>query len=229
MKPKLIVYNYSEKEISQKESVGYVKALLVELQAYNLDTTFLEVIDGNEQHPCTYRTIGRILQYLGKTHSVLSIPDVYQSFKILDRCLINRDIREVSCFLSARSPSEADRTVDALTSLVVADTEPEFFNTVLITGNKYLLEYPNGTYYGDTIEGGICINANLHKKSIWHETAHILGAEDHYTGHTTCKSVNCSDVAQCLMQWNALYGSCFCDIAIEEMRRTLEKFRSREP
>lgn len=65
----------------------------------------------------------------------------------------------------------------------------------------------------------LCIKG--YKKIIWHETAHLLGATDHYNpnsdSHETTQ--DCLNPDDCVMQWNP--GDTFCEKCIEEIRNYL--------
>jgi hypothetical protein len=62
-------------------------------------------------------------------------------------------------------------------------------------------------------DGYFAVIKNVHKKNIWHEVAHLLGAEDHYgTGRNLCKS---SDI--CIMTYGNTEGE-LCEAALAEIR-----------
>lgn len=86
-----------------------------------------------------------------------------------------------------------------------------------------MLEAPYGVALNTVFEGGICLNANINRKSIWHETAHLLGAKDHYDENNKQQSINCTMPGNCFMQWNSLNGDCFCLQSLREIRDHLNK------
>lgn len=58
-------------------------------------------------------------------------------------------------------------------------TKYSFKNSKIVVVRDY--KYRTFNPYGDAICGGnICINRSLKKYSIWHETAHLFGASNHY-------------------------------------------------
>ncbi|MEK7524211.1 MAG: hypothetical protein AAB588_04255 [Patescibacteria group bacterium] len=81
---------------------------------------------------------------------------------------------------------------------------------VIISGTKYHIPFPYGV-----ASGNVCINCCLEKYSIWHETAHLFGASDHYD--EVNHSNTCGD-QKCFMQWDSLKGRHFCKKAISEIR-----------
>lgn len=87
------------------------------------------------------------------------------------------------------------------------------FKIVVISGHKY--DIPD--LYGVAIhKGNVCINRCLKRESIWHETAHLFGADDHYDKNDKNHPTTCGD-KKCLMQWDARGGNHFCKKAIEEI------------
>lgn len=61
----------------------------------------------------------------------------------------------------------------------------------------------------------------LNEKNIWHEIAHLIGAEDHYDNDTHCATNNCLD-NNCIMQYGKTDGV-LCKCAIDEIKVFLNK------
>jgi hypothetical protein len=62
-----------------------------------------------------------------------------------------------------------------------------------------------------------------YKEIIWHEAAHLLGAEDHYNPNSNSHEAiqDCLNPNNCIMQWNP--GDTFCEKSIDEIRNCLSK------
>lgn len=74
--------------------------------------------------------------------------------------------------------------------------------------------------WGDEI-GYIAVIKKVKEKVIWHEIAHLLGAEEHYNDdatHTT--SEICSDPSNCIMTYGKLEGEP-CYKSLQEIRKAL--------
>lgn len=222
MIPDLIIYNYQTETIGQDIVVRNITGLLGELKKCGVDTGFLNIIDGNNSYPDTCDLIGRVLGYWGRQYDPLPTSCIYQSFLILYRHLRAEKIRSYKSFFvnGALLPSNGCQKIcNDLIGLAEGNENPAFFNAIIITGRRYRLEAPFGVALNTIFEGGICLNANIEKKSIWHETVHLLGAKDHYDEKNTHLSRNCADPANCLMRWNALNGHHFCKNTIMEIDR----------
>lgn len=214
MIPELIIYNYCPDEISQDTALCYVEDLLKELDKQGINTSFLEKIDGNKDYHATYLLIEKILNYWDK----LPTQSIHQSFFLLRASMQGEDIERYSFKYFCNNSKIHSELIDLTNSKIIP---PAFFNAIIITGKKYKLEIPFGVASGEINEGGICINCNTSKESIWHETAHLLGADDHY-GKTAYK---CKNPTDCFMQYNATQGSCFCSESVKEIEKCLRKAR----
>lgn len=85
---------------------------------------------------------------------------------------------------------------------------------VVIIGENFRTVAP----WGDAWEI-IAIISTIYKVAIWHEVAHLLGADDYYDYDTKAKVDNCK-LEKCIMQ----YGCCsfeFCDQAVLEINERL--------
>ena len=75
--------------------------------------------------------------------------------------------------------------------------------------------------YGDA--KGICaVITNDNPKNIWHETAHVFGANDHYEEDKS-PSLYCTS-NNCLMRYDNLDGE-LCDASIEEVKSYINESR----
>jgi len=72
------------------------------------------------------------------------------------------------------------------------------------------------------VGGEFCLNRNVERLSIWHETAHLLGADDHYDEqHQPIRE--CTLKGRCIMQWISTLDHDFCSFAIKQMSEFLAK------
>lgn len=72
--------------------------------------------------------------------------------------------------------------------------------------------------WGEAIEGFISVIKNPLEKNIWHEVAHLFGANDHY--NITTKDGTCSE-QNCIMQYGKSEGV-FCSETIIEINSYLD-------
>lgn len=228
MSSELIIYNYQTSRVKQELILQYIRELLENLHSNKIDVDFLQIVDGNKLYPSTFNLIGKILKYWSNDYHDLSTVCIYYSFFGLYSYLKQRNIKNFDFINQICNPSskkQQKQIRDDLINLVESDTKPNFFNSIIITGNLYKLEAPHGVAIGDILEGGICLNSNMHRNSIWHETAHLLGANDHYDKSNHYQSIHCDDSNNCLMQWDSLKGNRFCKNSLTEIYNHLEKFK----
>lgn len=67
----------------------------------------------------------------------------------------------------------------------------------------------------------IAIISSIEKVAIWHEIAHLLGADDHYD-YDTHEKLDICELNQCIMQYGC-YSFEFCNQAILEIKKRLAK------
>lgn len=89
-------------------------------------------------------------------------------------------------------------------------------NKVAIISESLKTEYP----WGEAWEM-ITFIKNKEKANIWHEIAHLLGADDHYERDTTAAKDTCG-LDDCIMQYGKL-SLVFCEKAINEIKRSLNQ------
>lgn len=76
---------------------------------------------------------------------------------------------------------------------------------------------PTQNPWGDA-QGAVCVIKKVEKAVVWHEIAHLMGAEDHYTqNHGPTDSCKRND---CLMRYGILAGD-FCEQAIDEIKKSM--------
>jgi len=78
--------------------------------------------------------------------------------------------------------------------------------------------------WGDAYGRWLTVISYLHEKNIWHEVAHLLGAEDHYDSETKLPLAICTNPSECIMTYAKTKGV-LCKEALAEIRnyiRTLE-------
>jgi len=98
-------------------------------------------------------------------------------------------------------------------------------------GNLNLIILPDSSIYFKEIPGAHGIQTDCqfaflkecYLNIIWHETAHLFGAEDHYVKGNEYRMISeCSDPDNCLMQWDpADKDVVFCSKTLEEIRNYL--------
>ena len=163
---------------------------------------------GNDSYPDTHKLIGKILDFWYiRQNAAEPTQHVRSSFYFLQHYLAGRDTDPL--WLTFDSHHDSGLVRAQLIALIEHDhTPPAFFHSILITGSKYTLEAPYGVALSaDSDVGGISVNANVARESIWHETAHLLGANDHYDSSTKSALPICRNPSGCLMRWNSLEGS----------------------
>lgn len=69
----------------------------------------------------------------------------------------------------------------------------------------------------------IAVITNLEEKVIWHEIAHLLGANDHYSPETLATSDICSNPLHCIMTFGILTGE-LCSESLREIRKYMSVF-----
>jgi len=196
------------------------------IRSNDVQVDFLKIVDGNAMHPRSLSVIRQVLDYWVKKNGMLHITDVYQSFLILYRYLTNKSILDYGCFIKngvLLDNTQQNEIISDLLGFANSYTALFLFNSIIITGNHYQLEAPYGVALGSIFEGGICINCNTQKNSLWHETAHLLGADDHYNETKNYQSKGCSDPRNCLMQWDSLKGSIFCSNVLSQLKAKLNR------
>ncbi len=220
----LILYNYCTSLISQEKAYVYLEEFLDVLEEKGVAVNTIKLQDGNKLYPSTHKLIREIMDFWYKRSLTGKMPvqELHCSFYFLKKYL-NHELKDLEpLILDCFPDSEAIRS-SLISFLVSEKIQPAFFNSVLITGDLYNLEYPFGVeFHKDSISGRICINANLEKKSIWHETAHMLGADDHYVRETETETEECicPTGKNCLMAWDSLDMN-FCQHSICEMQKYL--------
>ena len=80
---------------------------------------------------------------------------------------------------------------------------------------------PTQNKWGDAITDLFTVIKNISEKNIWHEVAHIIGAEDHYDCDTQ-KAINNCMSDNCIMQFGKANGI-FCECSINEIKGYLKK------
>ncbi len=211
----LIIYNYGEDRLAQDLAVRYVQELLNEIQRLNIDTSKLSVIDGNNCYTETYNAIGKIIDDFGPN---LDTSKIYLYLYFLNDC--GRNKQDKMCY------GLNDKELQYLKKEFGGnDYKGTLFNSIIIAGANIQLNSSYGEAMWNIIEGGLCINVNVAKKSIWHEVAHLLGADDHYDKDTKKPKKICTDHLNCLMQWNSTQGKHFCSKSIAEIKGTVNKKR----
>lgn len=90
----------------------------------------------------------------------------------------------------------------------------------IFLGEQLVTEYP----WGDAIVGFITVISYLEEKVIWHEVAHLIGAEDHYNRNTSFHEPLeiCSDSARCIMTWGKTEGI-LCSVSKHEIKNYIKK------
>lgn len=203
---KLIVYSFcSEDEIKCETGVDYIRALIERLKKDIPEAESLpEPENGNENYPESRDLILRVMDCVAK----------HNPSKRLDYVDLRVSLWEVSNYLSGHT------TRDFLKSIArTVDFEPEFYVSILLTGQRYDLDFPYGVA---TVGGEFCLNRNVERLSIWHETVHLLGADDHYDEqHQPIRE--CTLKGRCIMQWISTLGHDFCSFAIKQMSTFLAK------
>jgi hypothetical protein len=85
----------------------------------------------------------------------------------------------------------------------------------VIIGEKFVTENP----WGDARISFITVIKHITEKNIWHEVAHVLGAEDHYIKNSYDVIDNCID-DNCIMRYGR-YNGTFCSTVINEIKTNL--------
>lgn len=213
MLEKLIVYSFcTEDEIQCQMGLDHVRALVEHLkkdipEAKNLP----EPEDGNANYPESRDLILKVMDCVAKHNpsNRLVYEDLRVSLREMSNYLTGETDRDFALFLPDLLWAPLERIVRTV------DFKPEFYVSILLTGKRYDLEFPYGVA---TMGGKFCLNRNVERLSIWHETAHLLGANDHYDEqHQPIRE--CTLKGKCIMQWNSTLGYDFCSLAIEEMSR----------
>ena len=214
---KLIVYTFcSEDEIKCQMGVDYVRGLVERLKKDIPEAKyFLEPENGNAKYPESRDIILRVMDCVVQHNPSRRLE--YEDLRV--------SLREMSNYLSGDTTRDFNAFLphglwDPLESIArTVDFKPEFYVSILLTGQRYDLDFPYGVA---TVGGGFCLNRNVEKLSIWHETAHLLGVDDHYDDqHQPIQE--CTLKHRCIMQWISTLGSDFCSHAIEEMSAFLAK------
>ena len=74
--------------------------------------------------------------------------------------------------------------------------------------------------WGESIPNWIAVITYIAKKNIWHEVAHLLGAEDHYgDGMNRCKNPD-----RCIMTYGKTEGV-LCEEALAEIRNYISTLK----
>lgn len=120
--------------------------------------------------------------------------------------------------------------IDAATPYLVGFQTSHPSHRVIVFGERLNTQNP----YGDALPPLVAAISKMDPKVIWHETAHLLGALDHYDcdspdiyqpslGYYSKSPItNCTNPQKCIMQWNATRGDYFCDEAIQEIKKAMK-------
>jgi hypothetical protein len=180
-------------------------------------------------YPLTKELIGKIIKhwYDKESNPTERLYKIYCSFTYLAQYLRGENIESADKLYMAWNIAEDDSVCKQLISYIEdIQTPPIFFHTVIIIEESYELVHLYGDAYLSTANSpGFCMNKNMAQKSIWHETAHVLGANDHYDENTKLPLSICTESHKCFMQWDAVKGSCFCSKSIEEINQYLACIR----
>jgi len=214
---KLIVYSFcSEDEIKCETGVDYIRALIERLkkdipEAENLPGPE----NGNANYPESRDLILRVMDCVAKHNRSkrLEYEDLRVTLREMSNYLSGDTTRDFALFLRDGLWDPIERIARTV------DFEPEFYVSILLTGQRYDLHFPYGVA---TMGGAFCLNRNVERLSIWHETAHLLGADDHYDKqHQPIRE--CTLKERCIMQWISTLGHDFCSFAIKQMSEFLAK------
>src|SRR5690606_28672220 len=92
------------------------------------------------------------------------------------------------------------------------------YKTSSTTNDMFIIiakSIPTGSNdWGEAMPGFVAVIKELNEKNIWHEIAHLFGAEDHY--EPTTRSDSC-DEPNCIMQYGKTEGD-FCSRTISEIK-----------
>lgn len=83
----------------------------------------------------------------------------------------------------------------------------------------------SGAHGLSEFNGRYAVLLKVYKNIVWHEVAHLFGADDHYIENDTAKmKKQCSAKKKCVMQYDpSEKPCCFCSTAIEEIRSNMIK------
>jgi len=91
-------------------------------------------------------------------------------------------------------------------------------------GERFIIigeNIPTQNNWGDAITDLFTVIKHISEKNIWHEVAHVIGAEDHYDSDTN-KAINNCMSEHCIMQYGKDNGI-LCECAINEIKDHLKK------
>jgi|GEM_PF-4466471 len=216
---KLYVYNYC---VEQVNAIKYVKELLLHLKKKGIDVANIEVIDGNKLKE-SYDKIKYLIEYWNNNLPYLQLDHIQVSMQICND--VSQYNGKVGCnfwLIDEISNKQRVFTKEEVSNIIGFKVPMvQFDKSIVVVGNKYDLGQGR---YGVAHRGGVlCINKFLEKKSIWHETAHLLGADDHYCEDEHEKVIKrCGDYGKkkkvCLMQWDSLKGADFCIESLKDIK-----------
>ena len=223
----LLYVNYIPDKISNKKINEYLHSLANEIHSFNKTVEF-NIYVATDIYPKIDNFFNVILSYFSKKFGNDNIYD--PPFVYLDSLLEQ---------LKTLTPEQIkDKNLLHLKNKNIYDKFFQYYSKkfssamdkfIIISGDKYYIGNTKcEKLWGQALLGGnVCINRRTEKHVIWHETAHLLGADDHYKEKEPYKMKKiCKDPTNCIMRYVSLEKNSFCDRVKKEIDKYLNKCKN---
>lgn len=176
------------------------------------DFSKLDIINGEEKYRDTYCFINHIIEKMIQDSKIFfqHLTDILRSASSDNFQRIKDNLPNVYEFFEHNKHADKNKISESLRFKTLICVEGE---NLSINENADAHGYAEGN-------GRYAVLVKSYKNIIWHEVAHLFGADDHYIENDVCKmKEKCANKELCVMQYDPRDKPCsFCSTAIMEMR-----------
>ncbi len=224
MNERIIVYSCHDNGSEHNDTMRCLRAFAVYVKTNCADGVGVEVVDGNKKSLATRNLLREARLMLRRGDGSCPFDDGFEEFvQMAKRCWggsrpcrhqqdLSSDEAKMAALWEKRGTSE-------ITS--------SFSGNVVVISDKSITSIKGKRGAHGTSRGQLCfLIRGDYRNILWHEAAHLFGADDHYDEHNHGPIEGCMDWLRgpgklsCIMQWNPGENECsFCDRSISEMQR----------
>lgn len=218
MDNQLIVYSCHKDQDRHARTVEHLRAFADWVNGTCRPNAPVRPVDGNKEFPATTDLLREALRKLRRADGSCPFDNGFRRFVDMagrngskrHDCSAdelgmvalwdNRGTTEIASSLSGKLVVVSDETVTSITGARHAHGIAEFGGT-------------------------LCLLVRDYRNILWHETAHLFGADDHYDEKNRTATPKCEAANLCIMQWDPGHNEhCrFCDQSITEVNTYFAK------
>jgi hypothetical protein len=223
MSERLIVYSCHGNAKDHNGTMGHLRDFAMKLNTSCTNDMGVEVADGNEESPATSSLLREAMLILRRDDGSCPFDDgleelVQMATRHCDRSKPRRDKADLSL--------DRRRMVALWDERGTREIASSLSDRVFVVSDKRVTSITGKGEAHGTARGQLCFLVRDYKNILWHEAAHLFGAEDHYDEHNHEPTRGCMDWSHprrewsCIMQWDPGKKDCwFCPRAIKEIQR----------